>query len=181
MHNYAYSSCNLFISYDITTYLILLVVYGFYLLLHYHRSWMFLGVVETVVGSLLCCDMDIVQCLFSFCITSLISWLHHLQYQETTQILEKSFTPSHHQTFLLFFHILLPWRKGFLQMCANRATTKETKTKSLILKVNPIRPWTWVATGVLVVIQFYPWFQFYFPLLWGMVMYDNEFKTKGYQ
>ena len=30
-----------------------------------------------------------------------------------------------------------------------------------------------------VVVQFYPWFKFYYPLFWGMVMYDNEFKTKG--
>ena len=29
------------------------------------------------------------------------------------------------------------------------------------------------------VVQFYTWFKFYFPLLLGMVMYDNEFKTKG--
>ena len=31
---------------------------------------------------------------------------------------------------------------------------------------------------VYVVVQFYPWFKFYFPLLLGMVMYDNEFQTK---
>ena len=31
---------------------------------------------------------------------------------------------------------------------------------------------------VSVVVQFYPWFKFYFPLFLGMVMYDNEFKTK---
>ena len=30
-----------------------------------------------------------------------------------------------------------------------------------------------------VVVQFYPWFTFYFPLCWGMVMYNNEVKTKG--
>ena len=30
-----------------------------------------------------------------------------------------------------------------------------------------------------VVVQFYPWFNFYFPLSLGMVMYDNEFETKG--
>ena len=30
-----------------------------------------------------------------------------------------------------------------------------------------------------VVVQFYPWFKFDFPLFWGMVMYDNEFKTMG--
>ena len=29
-----------------------------------------------------------------------------------------------------------------------------------------------------VVVQFYPWFKFYFPLFWGMVMYYNEFETK---
>ena len=29
-----------------------------------------------------------------------------------------------------------------------------------------------------VVVQFYPWLKFYFPLCLGMVMYDNEFKTK---
>ena len=32
---------------------------------------------------------------------------------------------------------------------------------------------------VYVVVQFYLWFKFYFFLFYGMVMYDNEFKTKG--
>ena len=27
-------------------------------------------------------------------------------------------------------------------------------------------------------VQFYPWFKFYFPLFLRMVMYDNEFETK---
>ena len=27
-------------------------------------------------------------------------------------------------------------------------------------------------------VQFYPWFKFYFLLFLGMVMYDNEFETK---
>ena len=26
-----------------------------------------------------------------------------------------------------------------------------------------------------VAVEFFPWFKFYFPLFWGMVMYDNEF------
>ena len=30
-----------------------------------------------------------------------------------------------------------------------------------------------------VVVQFYPWFKFYFLLFLGMLMYDNELKTKG--
>ena len=36
------------------------------------------------------------------------------------------------------------------------------------------------AMKVYVVVQFYRWLKFYFPLFWGMVMYmyDNEFKTK---
>ena len=28
-------------------------------------------------------------------------------------------------------------------------------------------------------VQFDPWFKFYLPLCWGMVMCDNEFKTGG--
>ena len=32
--------------------------------------------------------------------------------------------------------------------------------------------------GEYVVIQFYPWFNF-FSLFWGVVIYDNEFITKG--
>ena len=32
--------------------------------------------------------------------------------------------------------------------------------------------------SVYVVVQFYPWFKFYFPLFLGMVMYDNDFETK---
>ena len=28
-------------------------------------------------------------------------------------------------------------------------------------------------------VRFYPWFNFYFPLFWGKVMYDNEFETVG--
>ena len=29
-----------------------------------------------------------------------------------------------------------------------------------------------------VVVQFYPWFKFYFLSFLGIVMYDNEFETK---
>ena len=31
---------------------------------------------------------------------------------------------------------------------------------------------------VYVVVQFYPWFKFYFLLFLVMVMYDNDFETK---
>ena len=35
------------------------------------------------------------------------------------------------------------------------------------------------VVSVDVVAQFYPWFNFYFPLFLCMVVYDNEYKTKG--
>ena len=40
--------------------------------------------------------------------------------------------------------------------------------------------WTILCTKILlmsivyVVVQFYPWFKFYLPLFWGMLMYDNK-------
>ena len=37
----------------------------------------------------------------------------------------------------------------------------------------------WQLVHICVVVQFYPWFKFHFPLFQlGMVMYDNELKTK---
>ena len=33
-------------------------------------------------------------------------------------------------------------------------------------------------SDIYVVVQFHPWFKFYFPSCLGMVMYDNEFETK---
>ena len=33
-------------------------------------------------------------------------------------------------------------------------------------------------THVNVVVQFYPWFKFYFPLFCSMLMYDDKFETK---
>ena len=35
-----------------------------------------------------------------------------------------------------------------------------------------------VLFGIFVVVQFYPWFKFCFPLFWGMVMYDNGLKQR---
>ena len=35
----------------------------------------------------------------------------------------------------------------------------------------------WVVI-IYVVVQFYPWFSYYFLVFLGMVMYDNEFETK---
>ena len=38
--------------------------------------------------------------------------------------------------------------------------------------------WFRLKVNIYVVVQFYLWFKFYFPLFLGMVMCDNEFKTK---
>ena len=40
------------------------------------------------------------------------------------------------------------------------------------------RPCAYTA-NISVVVQFYLWFKFYFPLFWGMAIYDNQFKTMG--
>ena len=45
-------------------------------------------------------------------------------------------------------------------------------------KLLPIQPWKYKYSQPYVVVQFYPWFNFYFPLFLCMVMYDNEWKTK---
>lgn len=157
-----------------------MVVYGFYLLLLCHRSWMFLGVVETVVGSLLCCDMDIVQCLFSF-LYYIISWLPPSAIPRNYPDLREAFHSFPSSDFLVVFSYSFALEKRFSPNVCKSGNYKGDKNKSVILKVNPMRPSTWVATGVFVVVQFYPWFQFCFPLFWGIVTYDNDFKTKGNQ
>ena len=34
------------------------------------------------------------------------------------------------------------------------------------------------SVHVYVVVQIHPWFMFYLPLFWGMVMHDNKFEIK---
>ena len=47
-----------------------------------------------------------------------------------------------------------------------------------MLFAQPYLSWSTLVWVYVVVVQFYPWFKFYFPLFLGIVMYDNEFKTK---
>ena len=47
-----------------------------------------------------------------------------------------------------------------------------------VLKVYS-RPRQTLLSGGYVVVQFHAWFKFYFPLFWGMVMYDYDLKTMG--
>ena len=63
--------------------------------------------------------------------------------------------------------------------------TKTTQDHSS-LKVNPLSL-LWLGLRcryffffsiLAVVVQFYPWFKFYFLLFLGMVMHDNDFETK---
>jgi len=37
---------------------------------------------------------------------------------------------------------------------------------------------SFTITGIAVVVQFYPWFNFNFPLFFFMLIYDNEHETK---
>ena len=39
-------------------------------------------------------------------------------------------------------------------------------------------PQRFFFSSVYVVVQFYTWFKFYFPLFGGMVIYGNDFETK---
>ena len=48
-------------------------------------------------------------------------------------------------------------------------TFRENKTAKSFFQLN---------FNVYYVVQFYPWFKFYFLLFMGMVMYRNEFETK---
>ena len=47
-----------------------------------------------------------------------------------------------------------------------------------MLSFPPPSPAPLSLLGVYVVVQFYPWFKFYFLLFWRMVICDNEFETK---
>ena len=55
---------------------------------------------------------------------------------------------------------------------------KEVFCKRPRIKWNTRQDWSGFL-HVYVVVQFYPWFKFDFPLFWVMVMYDSEFKTMG--
>ena len=57
-------------------------------------------------------------------------------------------------------------------MVTKTVTTMPTHL-SLVLMMSLETP-----SDIYVVVQFHPWFKFYFPLCLGMVMYDNEFETK---
>ena len=57
-------------------------------------------------------------------------------------------------------------------MVTKTVTTTPTHL-SLVLMMSLETP-----SDIYVVVQFHPWFKFYFPLCLGMVMYDNEFETK---
>ena len=63
----------------------------------------------------------------------------------------------------------------------NSRSLRVSRQDSCSLKFNSImdgRRDTNQAEGVDVVVQFYPWFKFYFLLFWGTVIYDSEFETE---
>ena len=56
------------------------------------------------------------------------------------------------------------------------------KTEQLIscgkLDIDHLKEKGSISVSVYVMVQFYPWFKFNFPLFFNKIMYDNEFKTK---
>ena len=58
----------------------------------------------------------------------------------------------------------------FLDFVRQFSLVSQKKRKDLVLPIH------WFA--VYVVVQFYPWFNFYFPLFSFMLTYDNEYETK---
>ena len=66
----------------------------------------------------------------------------------------------------------------FSQASSWHATLHTEFLKDICLFLSSFTTWTEVFSCIYVVVQFYPWFKFSFPLLLGMVMYDNEFETK---
>ena len=57
-------------------------------------------------------------------------------------------------------------------------TVNSLEALSKQLKVQFSLLWQVSITNINVVVQFYPWFKFYFLLFLGIVMYDNEFERK---
>ena len=44
--------------------------------------------------------------------------------------------------------------------------------------INIFTPKSILYSHIYVVVQFYPWFEFYFRLFLGVLMYENEFERK---
>ena len=44
--------------------------------------------------------------------------------------------------------------------------------------INIFTPKSILYSHIYVVVQFYPWFEFYFLLFLGVLMYENEFERK---
>ena len=89
---------------------------------------------------------------------------------------------------LIFLHLTkeelkseeeLPWlsRTSTLETIPN-LTVNSLEALSKQLKVQFSLLWQVSITNINVVVQFYPWFKFYFLLFLGIVMYDNEFERK---
>ena len=72
-----------------------------------------------------------------------------------------------------------PWlsRTSTLETIPN-LTVNSLEALSKQLKVQFSLLWQVSITNINVVVQFYPWFKFYFLLFLGIVMYDNEFERK---
>ena len=80
-----------------------------------------------------------------------------------------NFLGGYHKKLMIntFFRSFLTLYKSISSTAVNSLVWRKTTTA--IFRIPVWYNWIYV------VVQFSPWFKFYFPLFWGMVMYDNEF------
>ena len=97
------------------------------------------------------------------------------QPQEAYQVL-KCWT--HFQGFTAQFHYPKEKTSGPQDKAAKILRKSSELTFYKRMYGNKPSPSKCTQTSVYVVVQFSPWFKFYFPLFLGMVMYDNKFETK---
>ena len=81
--------------------------------------------------------------------------------------------------YLIPWRLLWKWVIGDRHWAFGHLGISQEFIAMICLSCNwPIPKSTSFESSICVVVQFYPWFKFYFPLFSGLVMYDFEFKTK---
>ena len=115
--------------------------------------------------------------------------LHYITVYFSLSLFSFSITSTKNEWVLLLLDYKVFYEKKKKKKNQSRETKFSNNSRSLrvsrqdscSLKFNSImdgRRDTNQAEGVDVVVQFYPWFKFYFLLFWGTVIYDSEFETE---
>ena len=101
------------------------------------------------------------------------------RFKRTFQCQKEQCSRNLHHTLLIFTKIMEP--EEMVQIIEVRLYSDQVYTRGyffgFINVYGFINFWVFGFVGVHVVVQFFPWFNFYFLLFLCMVMYDNEYKT----